>query len=207
MTLKIALATRNRGKIAEIVEILSPLDIELVWPEDEPSFVAPEETGETFLDNALIKARSVFEATGLPALADDSGLEVDALGGAPGIMSARYGGEGLTDEQRYLKLLDALEGVPEEKRTARFKCVMVLYPAPNSSSKYLATEGYLHGRIAEGPTGSNGFGYDPVFYLPEKGLTVAQLSSEEKNRLSHRYRALVELKWMLVNEYGVHLKE
>jgi len=207
MALNIALATRNKGKIAEIMDILSPLDIELVLPDAQPSLEEPEETGQTFLENALIKAQRVFEVTGIPALADDSGLEVDVLDGAPGILSARYGGEGLTDEEKYTKLLEALKGIPDEKRTARFMCVTVLYPAPNSSGKYLATEGYLHGRIAEEPAGSNGFGYDPVFYLPEKGLTVAQLGVQEKNLISHRYRALVELKWILVNEYGVNLKE
>jgi len=203
---RIVLATRNRGKIEEIRSILSELDVELVGLDSLDDVPVPEETGETFLENALIKARAVHEATGLFALADDSGLEVDALDGAPGIRSARYGGEGLSDKERYMKLLSEMRDVPEGKRSAHFRCVMVLYPAPGTGSKALATEGFLYGEIATSPRGENGFGYDPVFYLPERGRTVAELAAEEKNTISHRYRALVEMKWLLINEYGVNVK-
>jgi XTP/dITP diphosphohydrolase len=202
--------------------------VELIVPDDVAPYPEPAEDGETFIENALIKARAAYEATGLPALADDSGLEVEALDGRPGVHSARYGGEGLSDGERSLALLEELAGVPEQRRAARFHCTMVLYPRPgdaidgtpspgvapaggrgrddSSPGAYLATEGYLHGRIAVRPAGENGFGYDPVFLLPNRGLTVAQLEPEEKNEISHRYRALVEMKWLLVRECGVPLK-
>jgi len=203
---KLVVASNNAGKVKEIREILGLLDLEVVGLSELGQFESPEEVGETFLENALIKAKTAHEATGLFALADDSGIEVDALNGAPGVYSARYGGSGLSDEERYLRLLDELKGVPESKRGARFHCTMVLYPRPGSDSDFVATEGYLYGRIATIPVGTNGFGYDPVFYIPELGKTVAELSSDEKNRISHRYRALVEMKWLLVNRFGVSLK-
>ena len=206
MGLKIVLATRNAGKITEIREILSDLDVELLGTENFPPFTEPPEDGETFLDNALSKAKAVHKALGLPALADDSGIEVDALGGEPGVRSARYGGVGLTDMERSMKLLEALEGVPEEKRGARFKCVTVFYPSPGRSDGALVTEGFLYGRIAFEPEGENGFGYDPVFFVPEKGVTVARMESAQKNSISHRYRALAEMKWLLVRELGLELK-
>jgi XTP/dITP diphosphohydrolase len=212
--MKIVLATGNRGKIAEIRNILSGLDIEVLTFEDFSSFPDPEETGNSFLENSLIKAREVYRATGVAALADDSGLEVDYLGGEPGIRSARYGGEQLDDRERYLKLLSEMEGVPEDQRGARFRCVMTFYPAPECpelqvhpeaeqavpEEPALVTEGFLYGRIADEPAGEGGFGYDPVFYIPEKGKTAAELSPERKNRISHRYRALVEMK-MLLSRY------
>ena len=233
MALKIFLATRNRGKLAEIRSIFSGIDVELVSPDDMAPYPEPPEDGGTFLENALIKARAAYEATGLPALADDSGIEVDALDGRPGVHSARYGGEGLSDGDRFRRLLEELADVPEERRAARFHCTMVLYPRPEGVGErgaghgvlpadgppageggrddgpaggYLAMEGYLYGRIATSPAGSNGFGYDPVFMLPNRGLTVAQLAPEEKNGISHRYRALVEMKWLLVRECGVPVK-
>ena len=228
--LRIFLATRNQGKLREIRSIFSGVDVELVAPDEVTSYPEPAEDGETFLENALAKARAAFDATGMSALADDSGIEVEALDGRPGVHSARYGGEGLSDGDRSLRLLGELAGVPEERRAARFHCTMVLYPRPGEvgdrppagghqptgheplavkrppAGEYLATEGYLHGRIAARPAGSNGFGYDPVFLLPNRGLTVAQLVPEEKNEISHRYRALVEMKWLLVRECGVPLK-
>ncbi|MBD3178861.1 MAG: non-canonical purine NTP pyrophosphatase [Candidatus Latescibacteria bacterium] len=215
--MKIVLATGNRGKISEIRRILSDIEVQVLTFEDFDSFPDPEETGSSFLANSLIKAKAVSEATGLPALADDSGLEVDWLNGGPGIMSARYGGEGLDDRRRYLRLLEEMEGVPEHKRGARFRCVMTFYPAPaveilpqppgaeadeiaellGDDEKALVTEGFLYGRVAEEPAGEGGFGYDPVFYIPEEGKTAAQLRLEEKNRISHRYRALVEMKRLI----------
>lgn len=195
--MKIVVASHNAGKIAEISGILSGSGIELAGLDDFPAYPEPEETGDTFLENAMIKATAAHEATGLPALADDSGIEVDALGGAPGIRSARYGGEGLDDAGRYTKLLSALAGKPDEERAARFRCVMVLFPAPGPDGGALVTEGILEGRIALEPSGENGFGYDPVFYVPAAGKTAAEMDRAEKNSISHRYRALVEMKAML----------
>jgi XTP/dITP diphosphohydrolase len=206
MTLSIMLATRNGGKIREIRAILSGLDVELLDAGDAPPFPEPPEDGETFLANALAKARAVHAATGHAALADDSGIEVDALGGAPGIHSARYGGPGLTDADRCARLLEALANVPDERRTAHFHCVAALYPAPGSIDRTLWTEGFLYGRIARSPRGENGFGYDPVFFLPERGRTVAELAAEEKNAISHRYRAFIEMKYLLARGCGIALR-
>ena len=196
--MKIILATRNEGKIREMKSILADLDIELLDYRDVPPMEQPPEDGETFLENALAKAKAVHAATGLPALADDSGIEVEALEGGPGVRSARYGGEGLSDIERSRMLLEELEGVPEENRGARFRCVMVLYPAPGTTDEALVTEGIFHGRIAARTSGNNGFGYDPVFFVPERGVTVAEMKEEEKNRTSHRYRAGVEMKYLLM---------
>jgi XTP/dITP diphosphohydrolase len=196
--MKMVLATRNEGKIREMKSILGDLDVELLDYRDVAPMDQPAEEGETFLENALAKAKAVHAATGLPALADDSGIEVDALGGEPGVRSARYGGEGLSDMERSLRLLGELEGVLGENRGARFRCVMVLFPAPGTADEALVTEGIFHGRIADRPSGSNGFGYDPVFFVPERGVTVAEMTDEEKNRISHRYRAGVEMRYMLM---------
>jgi len=206
VSLEIILATRNQGKIREIRTILADLDVTLRDAADVPPFPEAVEDGDTFLKNALAKAKAAHRATGLPALADDSGIEVEALAGEPGVRSARYGGMGLTDADRCARLLDALRGVSEERRGARFHCVAVLYPAPGASRKGLATEGLLYGRIAEAPRGNNGFGYDPVFFVPERGKTVAEMDAVEKNSLSHRYRAFLELKFMLSREYGIPMK-
>lgn len=225
MAVRIVLATRNQGKIREIRSILSGIDVELLGLDNFEPYPEPAEDGDTFLENALAKARAAYEATCLPALADDSGLEIEALDGRPGVHSARYGSAGITDGERCMKLLEELAGVPAERREARFHCTMVLYPRlggtegwpgaaerrPNAERRravegHLATEGFLYGRIAERPEGLNGFGYDPVFLLPDRGVTVAQLPLEEKNEISHRYRALVEMKWLLVRECGVVLK-
>lgn len=195
--MKIVVASHNAGKIAEISGILSGSGIELAGLDDFPPYPEPEETGDTFLENAIIKAKAAHEATGLPALADDSGIEVDALGGAPGIHSARYGGEGLDDRGRFTKLLSELAGKPDGERTARFRCVMVLFPAPETENETIVTEGILEGHIAFEPAGENGFGYDPVFFVPGAGKTAAEMDREEKNSISHRYRALVEMKAML----------
>jgi XTP/dITP diphosphohydrolase len=195
--MKIVVASHNRGKVAEISAILAGSGIETAGLDDFPPYPEPVEDGATFLENAMIKAKAAHEATGLPALADDSGIEVDALGGKPGIHSARYGGEGLKDSERYTKLLGELQGVPEGERSARFRCMMVLYPAPGTEDQALVSEGILEGSIAGTPAGENGFGYDPVFRVPAAGRTAAEMSAEEKNSISHRYRALVEMKAML----------
>jgi XTP/dITP diphosphohydrolase len=201
--LKIVLGTRNEGKISEIRRIMADVDVELLDSRDFPPYPEPPEEGDTFLENALSKAKAVHAATGVAALADDSGLEVEALDGGPGVLSARFGGEGLTDAQRGERLLERMIGVPPEKREARFCCVMVLYPAPGTKDEALVTEGYLYGRITDKPVGENGFGYDPVFFVPERDMTVAEMEPEEKNSISHRYRALVEMKWLLARSYGL----
>ncbi len=188
---KILLATRNPGKVREIGAILGDLDINVVSLADFPDVPEVVEDGTTFFENAYKKAKEVSEATGMMVLSDDSGLEVDALGGRPGVYSARYSGKEGDDAANNAKLLKELEGVPEEKRTARFKCVMVLY---HPSGKWISAEGTCEGRIALKPAGSGGFGYDPIFYMEQYGKTMAELPPEEKNRISHRAEALKALK-------------
>ncbi len=200
---RIVLATRNPGKIREIQEMIKDLRVELLNLDDFQAVPEPPEEGNTFEENALSKARTVHRATGLPALADDSGIEVEALNWGPGVRSARYGGSGLTDEERSRKLLENMVSIPEDERTARFRCVMVLYPAPSGDEEALVTEGVFHGRIAREPAGDKGFGYDPVFYVPEKDKMVAQMSDKEKNSISHRYRALVEMKRLMEKAYNL----
>ncbi|MBI5562192.1 MAG: RdgB/HAM1 family non-canonical purine NTP pyrophosphatase [Deltaproteobacteria bacterium] len=173
--------------------LVSP-PVELLSLNDLPSIEFPEETGETFAENAVAKARFVSERFGLPAIADDSGLEVDALGGSPGVRSARYAGQGASDEDNYKKLLIELKGVPPLARGARFRCAMALV-MPGEGE--IIFEGALEGGITEGPSGGNGFGYDPVFFIPDEGRTAAELTIEEKNRISHRAKALGQLKaWL-----------
>lgn len=183
---KLLVATHNTGKVREYRELLADLPFEVTYLDAEGVTLEVEESGQTFAENALLKATTYARATGLWTWADDSGLEVDALGGAPGVCSARYAGAGASDADRYRKLLDALTGVPWARRTARFRCVVAV-AAPNG---VIGTrEGTCEGIIAFGPAGSNGFGYDPVFYLPDRGATMAQLSAEVKNEISHRGRA------------------
>lgn len=193
--MKLIVATKNKGKVSEIGKILEGTGVELLSLADFPDIVMPEETGATFEANALIKARAIASATGFPALADDSGLEVDSLGGRPGIFSARYAGTGATDEENYLKLLGELEGVPDGKRTARFRCAVAFVSSDGASRVF---HGTLEGQIAQGPSGTGGFGYDPVFYIPSEARTSAELSSEEKNRISHRAKALEGFKAYLL---------
>jgi XTP/dITP diphosphohydrolase len=185
------LASRNGGKIREIEALLKGAGITLLTLNDYPSLPETVEDGASFLENALKKARAVAQATGETALADDSGLEVDALGGAPGIHSARYAGEPAHDGRNIAKLLQALGAVPAPRRQARFRCVLVLC---RPDGQYEAFEGLWPGEIAEKPSGHGGFGYDPVFYLRDLGMTVAELAPEVKNRLSHRARALEKMK-------------
>lgn len=180
-------ATKNKGKLNEIREILSGLPLKVISMEEAGIDKDIDETGSTFEENALIKAKEVFAITGDMVMADDSGLEVDYLDGAPGIYSARFAGEGATDGDKNSKLLKLLEGVPMEKRTARFVCsVAVVFP----DSSHFIVRGTCEGYIAEKPEGSNGFGYDPLFYIKEYGMTIAQMASENKNKISHRGKAL-----------------
>jgi XTP/dITP diphosphohydrolase len=184
--MKLLVATHNVGKVREYRELLGSLPLEVTYLDAEGITMEVEETGSTFVENAVLKATAYAQASGLWTWADDSGLEVDALDGAPGVFSARYGGPGATDELRYLKLLDALAGVPWERRTARFRCVVAL---ATPEGRIGTTTGTAEGVIAFGPAGANGFGYDPVFYVPALGLTMAQLSPETKNEISHRGQA------------------
>lgn len=179
--MKLVVATHNRNKVQEFQRILQPLSIEVITA-DLPEV---EENGTTFAENAYLKAISAFRATGKAAVADDSGLEVDALNGAPGIYSARYAGENATNEQRIAKLLDAMKEVPEEKRTARFVCAICCI-LPNGD--IITARGECPGKIAFEVRGNGGFGYDPVFLVGEK--TFAELSAEEKDKISHRGKAL-----------------
>ena len=188
---KIVLASNNKGKVRELSEMLAALDME-VLPQATFDIEDADETGLTFVENAIIKARHAAKLSGLPAIADDSGLEVDALNGAPGIYSARYSGEGATDEKNLLKLLDALKDIPEEKRTARFQCLLV-YMRHAEDPTPLICQGTWEGIITTEPIGDNGFGYDPVFYVPTHKCSSAQLRPEEKNALSHRGQALAKL--------------
>jgi XTP/dITP diphosphohydrolase len=182
---KLLIATNNRGKLAEYLELLKDLPFELTWPEKEGLKLKVEEKTGSYRENAIAKAVTWAKATGLITLADDSGLEVDALGGAPGPVSARYGGLE-TDRERYELLLKKIEGIPWPQRTARFRCVIAIaYP----DGEVHTFEGVMEGLITLEPKGEHGFGYDPVFFLPELGKTVAQLTLEEKNRLSHRAQA------------------
>ena len=188
MMSRVVLASSNPGKVREFNQLLSGLDIEVV-PQSDYQVPEAEETGLTFVENALLKARQASRHTGLPALADDSGLEVDALNGAPGIYSARYAGKGASDEQNLRKLLDDLTGVPEAQRTARFQCLLV-YLRHEFDPTPLICQGTWDGRLLTAPQGKNGFGYDPVFYVPTHHCSSAELPPEVKNTLSHRGQAL-----------------
>jgi len=188
---KIVLASNNKGKVREFGEMLSTINLE-VLPQATFNIEDADETGLTFVENAIIKARHASAIAGLPAIADDSGLEVDYLNGAPGIYSARYSGKGATDEKNLLKLLEALKDVAEEKRTARFQCVLV-YMRHAEDPTPLICQGTWEGGILTEPQGDSGFGYDPVFYVPTHKCSSALLSAEEKNTLSHRGQALKRL--------------
>lgn len=185
---RFVLASGNKGKLREINQLLSGLHIEAM-PQNEFNVPDVEETGLTFVENAIIKARNAAQHSSLSALADDSGIEVDALNGEPGIYSARYAGKGASDEDNLLKLLAALKDVPEAERTARFQCVMV-YMAHANDPTPLICQGTWEGRILYEPRGDNGFGYDPVFFVPTHDCSAAELESDIKNQLSHRGQAL-----------------
>ena len=189
MKMKVVIATNNQGKVREIKEMLAPLGYEPVSLKDAEIDIEVVEDGETFEENAHKKAKAVYDICRCPVIADDSGLEVDFLDGAPGIYSARYAGEGATDEQRVQKILSELEGVDDSLRTARFVCA--LYCIIDDDTEY-SVRGTLEGRIGTEPMGENGFGYDPIFMVDEN-TSVAMLSSEEKNRISHRASAIKKL--------------
>jgi len=191
--LTLLIATHNEGKKREFTELFSGLGLHLVSLKDlQISAVVPE-VGVTYLENAMIKARRYAELSGLLTLADDSGLEVDALNGEPGVYSARFGGVN-SDAERYEKLLELLEGVPENERTARFRCVIALCQ-PDGSEQWV--EGLCDGRITTAPRGDNGFGYDPVFWVQEAGMTMAELPGDVKNQISHRAKAASKMRELL----------
>lgn len=194
MDKKIIFATGNEGKMREIREILGDIGYELLSLKDAGIDIDIVEDGETFEENAIIKAKTVMEATGCLTLADDSGLEIDYLGKEPGVHSARYMGENTPYRIKNQILLDRLHGVPAVVRTARFVCAVA---AAFPDGRIEVRRGTIEGRIANKPAGENGFGYDPIFYLPERGMTTAELSPEEKNKISHRARALEQIKEIL----------
>ena len=184
--MQIVLATHNRGKMKEMSSILAHLPVKLLTLDDFPQIGEIPETGETLKENAFIKAETVHQKTGLPALADDTGLEVDALDGAPGVHSSRYDGETATFEDNCRKMLEEMDGIPTEERTARFHTVIAF--VSDSGNEW--TEGMVEGRILEKKQGDGGFGYDPLFYYPPLKKTFAELNSEQKNNISHRGKAL-----------------
>jgi XTP/dITP diphosphohydrolase len=198
---QLLVATRNPGKVAEISEILGSLDVVSLSLDDVEIDVEVEESGKTFEENAILKARGYSRITGLLTLADDSGLEVDALDGQPGVHTARFGGPGLTPKQRYQRLLESLSSVPWERRSARFRCVVAL---AHDDVLIGTSNGICEGMIAIEPAGEGGFGYDPVFYLPERNMTMAQLPPAEKNRISHRSLALAAIAPLLLAELSSH---
>ena len=188
---QLVVATGNKGKLAEIASVLAPFNMN-VLPQSQFDVPEADETGLTFVENAIIKARNAAHHTGKAALADDSGLEVDALNGAPGIYSARYAGPNATDALNVEKLLHAISDLEGHQRSARFQCVMVYLRHENDPTP-LICQGTWEGLITTAPEGSNGFGYDPVFWVPDHHCTAAQLSSEVKNSISHRGQALKKL--------------
>lgn len=188
---KIVLATGNQGKVREMADLLAEFGFD-VMAQSEFNVSDVAETGTTFIENAIIKARHAAKETGMAAIADDSGLEVDYLAGAPGVYSARYAGEGASDADNLNKLLEAMQGVPQEQRTARFHCVLVLMRHADDPTP-LVCHGKWEGRILEQAHGSNGFGYDPVFFVPEENCASAELEPARKKQLSHRGQALNKL--------------
>tara|TARA_B100000586_G_C19985863_1_gene374083 strand:- start:135 stop:725 length:591 start_codon:yes stop_codon:yes gene_type:complete len=193
--MKIILATHNRDKEKELQNSLQGINVEICSLFDFPEIGDIEETGTTLLENSLLKARTVFDITGIPTIADDTGLEVDFLDGAPGVYSARYAGNNVSYQDNVNKLLIELDGVPREKRKAKFRTV-VTYIDKNDE---LWTEGHIDGIISESIIGDGGFGYDPIFFVPHIGKTFAELSSAEKNKISHRGIALQKLRKILIN--------
>ena len=186
MRKKLLLATNNKGKVREYQSLLSCVPVELVTLAEEGITTVVSEDGDSMEENARLKAVALAQESGLAALADDSGLEVDALGGEPGCLSARYAGEGASDSELVSYLLDKLKGLPDEKRSARFRCVIAV-ATPDGRVKMCSGE--CRGFITLEPGGTDGFGYDPIFYIPEMGKTMAELSLETKNKVSHRGQA------------------
>ena len=193
--MKIVLATHNHDKEIELQHSLRGLDVDICSLSEYPDIGEIEETGTTLLENSLLKAHTVHERTGLPTIADDTGLEIDALDGAPGVYSARFAGLNATYEDNVNKLLSVMENVPDDMRSARFRTVISFV----DEIQELWTEGLIQGRITKTPRGNMGFGYDPVFYVPHLENTFAELSTNEKNKISHRGIALQKLRKILVN--------
>jgi XTP/dITP diphosphohydrolase len=197
--MRLVLATGNAGKLKELRELLAPPVFE-VLPQSQFTSASVAETGLSFVENAILKARHAAEASALPAIADDSGLEVDVLDGAPGIYSARYAGEGASDEANLRKLLATLKEIPVAQRTARYQCALVFVRSPRDPSPLICQASW-EGRIIDTPRGSGGFGYDPIFEMLDRGVTVAELPAAEKNLLSHRGKALRGLVAQLREKY------
>ena len=195
--MKIVLATHNRDKYAEMAAILSDYPIDLLTLENFPEIDEIIEDGNTLEENALIKARTVYEMTNIPAWADDTGLEVDALNGEPGIYSARYAGENCNYSDNVTKLLKNMEKIPAEKRTARFQTVIAFV----GDKMELVSEGIVEGKITTEPKGVGGFGYDPVFYVSEQGKTYSEMNMTEKNQISHRRKAIQNMIKLLQSQF------
>ncbi|BFU96771.1 MAG: Non-canonical purine NTP pyrophosphatase [Nitrospira sp.] len=198
MITELVLATRNRHKGEELTALLSNLGIRVRTLAEFPNAPEVTEDGDTCEANAVKKARTIADVTGLPAVADDTGLEVDALGGRPGVFAARYAGEHVSYEDNWRKLLNELAGVPRKRRQARFLTVAAL-ALPGGGIE--VAQGTLEGVITDEPAGTGGFGYDPVFHVPELGKTLAELSAEQKNRISHRAKAFAEIRAMLLSKF------
>lgn len=198
-TQKIVLATSNPGKVREFNRLLEGSNIEILL-QSEFNVVSPEETGTTFVENAIIKAREAARVSGLPAIADDSGIEVDCLNGRPGVFSSRFSGEDATDEKNLQKLVESVTPFPQDERTARYWCILVLMRHANDPTPIIVQKSW-NGEIITEKRGTNGFGYDPIFLVPIMGKTAAELDPEQKNVLSHRSQALRELMPILLKMY------
>ena len=195
--MQLVLATNNEDKIKEIKHLLDDLPITILTRDDFLEFPDVAETGDTLEENALIKAKAIFEFTDIPALADDTGLEVDALNGAPGVYSARYAGEDVTYKDNNLKLIEELKDIPDDKRTAQFRCVMAL---AWSADDIEIVNGIAEGIIAKELTGDKGFGYDPLFYYPPAQKRFSEMTTDEKNIISHRGKALQEIRTVIISK-------
>ncbi len=198
MRTELILATNNKDKIAEMSKILERMDLKILTASDFDDFPDVEETGKTLKENAVLKAEAVFSRYGLPCVADDTGLEVDFLDGAPGVVSARFAGENCSYADNNKKLLGLLKDVPASRRSARFKTVIAFV---DSGGSIHTVEGALDGRIASEPKGKFGFGYDPIFIVEEAGIRLAEFPSDEKNKISHRARALRKIKPILIKAF------
>ena len=202
--MQLVLATNNEDKIREIKNLLDDLPVTVLTSDDFLEFPDPEETGTTFEENAVLKAKEIAEFCDLPALADDSGLEVDALDGAPGVYSSRYAGENVTYADNNRKLLSELEGVPPEKRTARFRCVIAICWEDGTVE---TAEGTAEGYITEDSIGMKGFGYDPVFFYPPENKRFSEMTLEEKNLVSHRGKALQNARTLIIERINKALSK
>ena len=196
--MNLVLATNNRDKVRELRHALDGLPVRILTPDDYPGLPEVVEDGATLEENSLKKARALCEATGLPAVADDTGLEVDALDGAPGVYSSRFAGPDVSYEENVRELLRRMKGVPKSKRTARFRCVIALVEPGGAE---VLVDGVCEGTILDEPRGAGGFGYDPVFLIPSRGRTFAELSVEEKNEISHRGLAMARMRRVLSERF------